>query len=66
MTKYVVAPDRVVWSNKHEKHFYAGEEVDLSHLPASDIAAVVQSGAVIEIVEQPTKKDVKNGKTDSQ
>jgi hypothetical protein len=63
MTKYIVAPDRVVWSNKHGKHFYAGEEVDLSHLPASDIAAVVQSGAVIEIVEQPTPKEVKNGKT---
>jgi len=61
-TIYRVAPGRIVWSEKHQKHFHEGEIVDLSHASGADIAAVVASGAIVaeEVPNAGTKKSIKD------
>lgn len=44
---FKVAPGRIVWSEKFQKHFREGEILDLSHASDADIAAVLLSGAIV-------------------
>lgn len=52
-TQYVVAKGHIVWHSKEEKHYYADEMIDLSHLTPQAVAEVLASGAV---VEKPVEK----------
>ena len=55
---YKVAEGRIVWSNKHQKHFYAGETIDLSHAAPAEIATVLNSGAIVDATPE-TKPETK-------
>lgn len=57
---YVVAKDRVVFHSKEERFYYEDEPIDLPHLNASEVAAVLSTGA---IVEAKPKKEVKHGES---
>lgn len=59
---FKVAPGRIVWSEKWQKHFREGESLDLSHASDQDIAAVLASGAIVEAAEEKAvKKEASDG-----
>lgn len=47
---YVVAPGRIASHSGDGKNYYEGQEIDLSHLNAEQLAAVLESGVVVEKV----------------
>jgi len=51
---YQVAPGQTVSSTKHDKYFFPGEIIDLSHARADEIEALLKAGAIVEV-----KKEVK-------
>ena len=63
MTKklFTVAPGRIVWSEKFQKHFHEGETLDLSHASDEDIAAVLMSGAIVPASKEEVNKESTNG-----
>jgi len=63
-TVYRVAPGRIVWSEKYQKHFHEGEIVDLSHASGADIAAVIASGAIVQENAVQIKADTRKVKNE--
>jgi hypothetical protein len=61
---YRVAQGRTIWSEKHQKHFYEGEIVDLSHASGADIAAVIASGAIVQENLVQIKADTRKVKSE--
>ena len=60
---FKVAPGRIVWSEKFQKHFHEGEILDLSHASDADIAPVLLSGAIVpaSVEEVEDNEEVHDG-----
>ena len=59
---FKVQPGRGISSIKHQKDFFEGEIVDLSHATAQEIATLEDIGAIVEVDQKEQEKDtVKDG-----
>lgn len=58
---FKVAPGKIVWSEKFQKHFREGEILDLSHASDEDIAKVEATGVIVPVTQEEVKKEASNG-----
>lgn len=56
---YQVAKNKIVLHSKEQKHYYEGQEIDLSHLSDEQIRILLEAGVIVKIEDKPKEK--KNG-----